>query len=554
MIDVVRPIAERFRGLRMKAAVVLCGVVLAATVVTAALYVRLATRLVKDQAQSRVNELAQAVAVSATSAIVRNDHERLLAVATDLISSGDQIRYVAFADPAGRVLAGAQKGVGQLTSVLAEGGSTMPIDALRQPSSVVDSTGQPRLDVTAPIFLHSGGPAGATPDSTVGFVRLGLSLEAVNERTARVSEQVIGVAALIAALMIPLGFGLVNRLIVPLQRLGEAARALASGRLDQRVSLNRNDEIGELATAFNAMAEDLAHSHRDMMRHKEELEDHVLARTYQLTELNRRLQEEVAEKDDFLRAVSHDLSAPLRNVTGMTMLLRDRWAGQIDGDAGDLLKRIDGSVRHELELIDELLELSRIRTRRGEIQRVDLHEVVTAAADQFAFEMRSRGIEFEIEGRLPIVFADRTRMRQLFQNLIDNAVKYTDPAAPAPTRRVRITCVDRPDVYEFRVADNGIGIAPRDRDRIFYVFRRAKDGFVAKTAGKGVGLATCKGIVQNYGGRIWVEPNSGGGSVFCLELLKSRLARPVNLNLRPMAEPAATPASDASDARIGAGA
>src|SRR5438552_8086287 len=85
---------------------------------------------------------------------------------------------------------------------------------------------------------------------------------------------------------------------------------------------------------------------------------------------------------------------------------------------------------------------------------------------------------------------------------------------------------ERGDMYEFRILDNGIGIESRDRDRVFYVFRRAKNGFVAKTPGKGVGLANCKSIVQNYNGRIWVEPHPDGGSIFCFTLAKARLAPP----------------------------
>ncbi|MEE8170700.1 MAG: ATP-binding protein [Phycisphaerae bacterium] len=523
----IRKLLPPLNQLRFRATAVLCSAVLIATALSAVLYVRVSHRVVIDQARSRVRSVARTLAIAATRPMQTADRAGLLLVASELVPERG-IRYVAFADPTGSVLAGAQQGAGHLSQILYDDAQTIPISQLDQPMLVTDLESRPRLDITYPIFAPTS-PTSPVDEirPVIGYTRIGLSLSDMEQQLATVTNQAVGIATLISLLAIPLGFGLVHRLVQPLQQLQEATREIAAGRLNCRVPLIRRDEIGDLAAAFNSMADDLERSHEELLRHKAELEDRVLARTFQVTEMNRRLQEEIAEKEDFVRAVTHDLSAPLRNVTGMVSLLREKYGGPLPEEAADLLVRLDRSVRHELELIEQLLELSRIRSRRGEVVLVDLDALVRVIAEQLQCDLSDSNITIELVGRLPVVTAEKMRMRQLWQNLIDNAIKYTDPSAPhlkdvAPT--IRISAVERRDSFEFRVADRGIGIEPRDQERVFYVFRRARDGFVARTDGKGVGLASCKSIVQSYDGRIWVEPNPGGGSVFCFTLAKHALA------------------------------
>ena len=156
-------------------------------------------------------------------------------------------------------------------------------------------------------------------------------------------------------------------------------------------------------------------------------------------------------------------------------------------------------------------------------------------AQRLEFELCAKSIQFSCARPLPAVWAEKLRMQQLFQNLIDNAIKYTDGSRTGPgdsPPRIVVDWSERGEMYEFRIQDNGIGVEARDRDRVFYIFRRAKNGFVAKTPGRGVGLANCKSIVQNYGGRIWVEPNLEGGSIFCFTLQKNKILRPTAVEER----------------------
>src|SRR6185436_19417312 len=144
----------------------------------------------------------------------------------------------------------------------------------------------------------------------------------------------------------------------------------------------------------------------------------------ELEHVNKRLQAEMSEKEDFMRAVSHDLNAPLRNIAGMASMLAIKYADTLEKDALQRLERIQKNVQVECELINELLELSRIKSRREKIERVDLHELMTALVDGFSNDLETRGIGLTVTGQLPAMRCEKMRIRQVFQNLIDNAIKY----------------------------------------------------------------------------------------------------------------------------------
>ena len=116
-----------------------------------------------------------------------------------------------------------------------------------------------------------------------------------------------------------------------------------------------------------------------------------------------------------------------------------------------------------------------------------------------------------MDSNLPVLTCERPRLRQVFQNLIDNAIKYMGDRA---TKEIHVGCESRPSEIEFFVRDTGIGIDPEDLDKVFFVFRRGKNTQTANIAGKGVGLASVKSIIETYNGKIWVESKLGEGSVF----------------------------------------
>jgi signal transduction histidine kinase len=211
-----------------------------------------------------------------------------------------------------------------------------------------------------------------------------------------------------------------------------------------------------------------------------------------------------------VRAVSHDLNAPLRNIAGMATMLLMKNREKFDNDVIHRLERIQKNVQVETDLITELLELSRIKTRRQKMENVDLGVLVHDLSGMFENDLRSKGIELVIDTPLPPLHCEKARMRQVFQNLIDNAIKYM---GDGPVKSIRIGCAVRSDEAEFYVKDTGIGIDAEDLSRVFVVFRRGKNA-AQNVSGKGVGLASVKSIIETYNGTIWVESKPGQGSTF----------------------------------------
>ncbi len=198
------------------------------------------------------------------------------------------------------------------------------------------------------------------------------------------------------------------------------------------------------------------------------------------------------------------------------MALRDAAAGDEERMKKDL-GRVDAATDRMNRLLDELLELSRIGRMVNPSTEVPLTELAREAAELVAGRIAARGVEVAIEPDLPLVVGDRTRLLEVFQNLIDNATKFI---GDQPTPRVEIGCRPAPGggaggepvLY---VRDNGRGIDPRYHAKIFGLFERLD----TETEGTGIGLALVQRIVELHGGRIWVESEGAGrGSSFCFTL------------------------------------
>jgi PAS domain S-box-containing protein len=211
-----------------------------------------------------------------------------------------------------------------------------------------------------------------------------------------------------------------------------------------------------------------------------------------------------ADLAQFASVASHDLREPLVVVKGYLELLSQRHSDSLDADGRRFLGfAVDGVDRMQ-ELISDLLEWSRAG---AELDRLPVDPRVLAEQAAAAVEHRARTRRVTVEiGELPAVRAEPTALRRVFQNLISNAVKFG--AADEP--RVSLAARREASAWRFTVADNGPGIAERDRDRVFTLFERLG----ARQRGTGIGLAICRRIVERHGGRIWVEESPGGGAAF----------------------------------------
>jgi PAS domain S-box-containing protein len=224
-----------------------------------------------------------------------------------------------------------------------------------------------------------------------------------------------------------------------------------------------------------------------------------------------------ADLEQFAYVASHDLQEPLRMIASYVGLLSERYRGRLDERADRYIDYAVDGARRMQALIEGLLHYSRVGTKGGVATELDLASVVAEARTNIGRRVEEAGAVVDVEP-LPHVTGDRVQFLQVFQNLLDNAVKFRSAAPPT----VSISCRDAGDQWEVAVRDNGIGIDPKYAERIFGVFKRLHTE--QEYPGTGIGLALCRKIVERHGGRIWMEPAEGGGSVFRFTLPKQPVA------------------------------
>ena len=334
----------------------------------------------------------------------------------------------------------------------------------------------------------------------------------------------------VVAVLLPVIYLFVSRAFSPVRRISAAAQNVAEGHFET-VDVRSGDTLGRLGQSFNEMVSRLAEQKcladdaaAKLIEANLNLERKVADRTSAIQAASRQLEAEIAEKEDFLRAVSHDLNAPLRNIDGMVTMLKRKHGSELGEAVLHRLDRIKHNVGVETELIGDLLDLSRIKSRRDEMEPVNLTALIEDLKNVFENDFRENEIEFIVESKLPVLLAEKGRIRQVFQNLIDNAIKYM---GDGEVRRIAVGCLLRREEATFWVRDTGIGITPDQADKVFYVFRRGTNH--TGVAGKGVGLASVKSIVETYQGRIWAEPNMEGGTTFTFTVNAQHLKQDVRL-------------------------
>ena len=218
-----------------------------------------------------------------------------------------------------------------------------------------------------------------------------------------------------------------------------------------------------------------------------------------------------AELEQFAYVASHDLQEPLRMVASYTQLLGRRYRGKLDSDADEFIGfAVDGALRMQ-ELINDLLAYSRVGTRALQVEAIDTGSLVDQVLGDLTAAIGESGATVR-HGGLPTVQGDRTQLRQLFQNLIANAIKFRGERPP----QVHVSAERNDRAWSFAVRDNGIGIDPDYRERIFVLFQRLHTR--AEYPGTGIGLAICRKIVERHGGRIWLESQPGQGTTFWFSL------------------------------------
>jgi light-regulated signal transduction histidine kinase (bacteriophytochrome) len=258
--------------------------------------------------------------------------------------------------------------------------------------------------------------------------------------------------------------------------------------------------------------------HKKTEEETEELIEILDSHNKLLRQTNRMLEQSNTELENYTYVVSHDLKAPLRTIRSFSAFLVEDYGERIDNTGLDYLERIIKAADDMNKLIEDLLLLSRVGRKSTEDEIVDLNILL----EEITFDLKSliekRDAEVVIN-RLPTIPVQRIWIKQLFLNLIDNGLKFNKSEIP----RVGVECNVCPKDYLFSVSDNGIGIKEQYFERIFNLFERlnSKDEY----EGTGAGLAICKKVAENLGGRIWVESTHGKGSTFFFTIPRKRPAK-----------------------------
>lgn len=313
----------------------------------------------------------------------------------------------------------------------------------------------------------------------------------------------------------------IRRAIVdPVNELAVASRKIAGGDLSVSIRHGSTDEIGELAISFGEMTEQLR-------KYSTQMERLVAERTCELSRANKKIESIMSERENFVRAMSHDLASPLRNIIGLLdYAVEDSRAG-LPLDL-ELLTTARDSARRSLEMVSQILDIAEIRTTHQEFEAVAIGDLVEELISDFSASITQKGIDLQFDGKkFPTLLCERNRMRQVFQNLIDNAIKYSSSERkPA----VNIGFDEKEDSFVFFVRDNGVGILDRDKERVFLAFKRGTSAASLANPGRGVGLAAARAVVESYGGEIWFESIPGKGTTFFFTVAKSAVRREAATN------------------------
>jgi light-regulated signal transduction histidine kinase (bacteriophytochrome) len=297
----------------------------------------------------------------------------------------------------------------------------------------------------------------------------------------------VAVFCLLIALLIS------RQIIRPVNELQRHAHRIGEGRLDQRVHVQGPAELEELGHALNTMSAQLAAARAELEQTNADL-----------TRSNRDLEQ-------FAYIASHDLQEPLRAVAGFTTLLQQRYQDKLDEKADSYIGFVVDGVSRMQALIHGLLEYSRVNTRGGVPEPVRADQALKEAVANLQTAIERSGATVTATP-LPMVRADLAQLTHLFQNLIENGIKFRSDRPP----EIEVSARHQDGTWLFWVRDNGIGLDPQYADRIFMIFQRlhTRD----KYPGTGIGLAICKRIIERHGGKIWVESQPGRGATFYFTL------------------------------------
>jgi signal transduction histidine kinase len=432
--------------------------------------------------------------LSVTGALYKLDTFRLETVVREA-KAQPNVDYAYIFDKEGRIVGDFHPDQRQLFSTFTDelGKKIIKSDA----ATLVDIDYQEQiLDISKPVYLGH---------QKLGGIRLGFNLGPIIKEIGDATFGAVAVSSVIFVTGLLIIFVISARMTKPIERLTTAARQIEEGRLEYRVNINRDDDLGNLATAFDQMAERL------LQREKELKESQVvLRRADRLSSLGL-----------LTAGLAHEIRNPLVAIRTFTQLLPERYddAEFREGFQGLALKEVDRICG----LINDLLSFA--RPSKPNVAPENINDVVDNIARILESQAKEKNVEVqrELGHDVPKVWIDREQMKQVFMNLILNAIQAMNDGGTIVIS-TRLSAKNDPELIreyvQVEIRDTGIGIPPEDLEHIFDPF------FTSKDEGSGLGLAVSHQIVQEHGGIVTVESTMGKGTSFFVHI-------PVGKPLRP---------------------
>jgi len=344
----------------------------------------------------------------------------------------------------------------------------------------------------------------------VGFVYIRADLRELDERLKRYAIIAVAVLAisLFVAMIISSAFS--RSVAQPIIHLAEIARGVSRNKdFGVRVTLTgEQNELAVLIESFNEMLQEIQQRDSQLQKAHGELEQRVAERTRELVLANREL-------EAFSYSVSHDLLGPLDALNGFSYLLSKQYGASLEESGKQLIEHIRASGKRMVELIDDLLNLSRITTSVMQAGKVDLSEVARSVIGELRQIQPHRSVEIGIFPT-PEAQGDARLLRIVIENLLRNSWKYTSTHSAA---KIEFASQLKDGQVVYFVRDDGVGFDPRSVGRLFQPFQRLHSS--AEFTGNGIGLATVQRIVRRHGGDIWAEGAIEKGSTFYFTLPSS---------------------------------
>ncbi len=289
----------------------------------------------------------------------------------------------------------------------------------------------------------------------------------------------------------------IRQSLSPLDMVNKALSRVKEGKYGEKIKYSSKDEVGELVTSFNIMS--------DTIKEKEE-----------------QAKKTDIAKDEFLAMITHELKTPLVPIQGYSDILLNEHLGELNPKQKERLSIIKSSSETLLGIISDLLDVQKLEIGQLRMKKedCDIKASIIKSVNAISPQAEEKEIELTFNAGNMVIYHDSERIKQVLTNLVKNAIIAVEPKKG----KIEITMEEKPTEIQIMVKDNGMGIPKEKQENLFKKFYQVDTTLTRERGGSGLGLAICKGIIENHGGKIFVESKEGEGAKFTFTIPKQSIA------------------------------